>query len=192
MMSETDYRYCPFCGNMLLKKERYSFVCEKNNHHYYINPRPTNAVILQNKKGEILLVKRKYPPKKGLWDLPGGFTEPDETMEESVKREIREELGISINRFAYFSSYPNMYLYKGINSFTLMFVYVGTTLVETAISKADEISETTWFPHSKIPYNKIAFPGLGRAIKEYFIFSSLAALLRRPSTAKVRERYSNT
>lgn len=168
MISETDYCYCLVCGNKLLKKETYTFVCEKNNHHYYINPRPTNAVIFHNKKGEILLVKRKYPPKKGWWDLPGGFTEAEETMEESVKREIQEELGIQLKTFHYFSSYPNMYLYKNINSFTLMFVFV-SCIDKTKLTLADELTEAVFFPPDKIPYNKMAFPGLGRAIHDYLL-----------------------
>lgn len=166
MVSEIDYRFCPICGDSLIKKEAFSFVCKKHKHHYYINPRPTNAVIFFNAKGEILLVKRKYPPKKGWWDLPGGFTEADETMEESVKREIKEELGIKLRSFRYFSSYPNMYLYKGINSFTLMFVFV-SFIDKTTFSLADELVQAIFFPPDKIPYKKMAFPGLGKAIKEY-------------------------
>ena len=53
------------------------------------------AVIRQNKK--ILITKR---PEKGLlgglWEFPGGKKEPMETLEECLKREIREELNIEI------------------------------------------------------------------------------------------------
>jgi 8-oxo-dGTP diphosphatase len=43
---------------------------------------------------KVLLVRRKRAPFAGLWSLPGGKTERDETPRETVKRELREETGI--------------------------------------------------------------------------------------------------
>ena len=54
--------------------------------------------IIINDKDEILLMKRKTGTKleKGMWSRPGGTLEFGETAEETVKREIKEELGIDI------------------------------------------------------------------------------------------------
>lgn len=43
---------------------------------------------------EILLIQRKNAPGKGLWALPGGFINPNETLEQAALRELREETGI--------------------------------------------------------------------------------------------------
>jgi len=45
----------------------------------------------------VLLIKRKIEPFKNEWALPGGFVLDQETLEEAVERELREEAGVSIN-----------------------------------------------------------------------------------------------
>jgi ADP-ribose pyrophosphatase YjhB (NUDIX family) len=45
--------------------------------------------------GELLLVRRASRRGLGNWQLPGGYVEPDETIEEAVIREVREEAGIA-------------------------------------------------------------------------------------------------
>jgi ADP-ribose pyrophosphatase YjhB (NUDIX family) len=44
--------------------------------------------------GELLLVRRASRHGRGNWQLPGGFIEPDETLEHAVVREIEEETGV--------------------------------------------------------------------------------------------------
>ena len=45
--------------------------------------------------GRLLLVRRASRHGRGNWQLPGGFIEPDETIEQAVVREVLEESGIS-------------------------------------------------------------------------------------------------
>ena len=45
----------------------------------------------------VLLIKRKYEPFKGKWAIPGGFVLNNESLEEAVERELKEETGIKIN-----------------------------------------------------------------------------------------------
>ena len=44
-----------------------------------------------------ILIKRKNPPYKGSWALPGGFVEYGETVESAVLREVKEETGLEID-----------------------------------------------------------------------------------------------
>lgn len=45
----------------------------------------------------VLLIQRKYPPFKNSWAIPGGFVLTDESLEEAVRRELKEETGIEVN-----------------------------------------------------------------------------------------------
>ena len=44
----------------------------------------------------VVLVKRRHAPLAGCWSLPGGAVEVGETLQEGVRRELREEIGIEV------------------------------------------------------------------------------------------------
>jgi 8-oxo-dGTP diphosphatase len=59
-----------------------------------------DAIVFGYSKTEgvsVLLIKRKYPPYKDSWAIPGGFILQEESLEEAVKRELSEETGIKVN-----------------------------------------------------------------------------------------------
>ena len=63
------------------------------------------AVLRLESVPEILLVQRKDPPFEGLWALPGGFMEMEETLEEAARRELVEETGITAGELIRFETY---------------------------------------------------------------------------------------
>lgn len=55
------------------------------------------VALISNQQGKILIDRRKTQGEMGgLWEFPGGKIEVGETIEECIKREIKEELGIEI------------------------------------------------------------------------------------------------
>ena len=50
--------------------------------------------IVMNSKGEWLVVKKTYGGLKGMWSLPAGFVEGDETADNAAIREVKEETGL--------------------------------------------------------------------------------------------------
>lgn len=64
------------------------------NRSYY--PISVDSVVFGYDEGElkVALIERKKSPFKGMWAIPGGFMEGNETVEEAAFRELREETGI--------------------------------------------------------------------------------------------------
>ena len=60
------------------------------------HPLLTVDAVMNTLDGRIIFIKRKNPPFKGSWALPGGFVEYGETVEEAVIREVNEETGAII------------------------------------------------------------------------------------------------
>jgi ADP-ribose pyrophosphatase YjhB (NUDIX family) len=69
--------------------------CPACDYIQYLNPAPAAAAILL-RDGKLCLVKRKFPPKVGLWTLPAGFQEYDEEIGTCAVREVREETGLEV------------------------------------------------------------------------------------------------
>ena len=92
-----EKKFCPRCGAKLEKRrleDRERDFCPACRAPVYENPLPATAVVVFNERRELLLVQRAVEPGKGLWCLPGGFQETDETPEQCARRELREETGL--------------------------------------------------------------------------------------------------
>ena len=89
------FEFCPRCGSkpFNINDER-SRHCTNCNLTYYANASASTAAIITNSKGEVLLTTRAFNPAKGMLDLPGGFVDMNETAEEAIIRELKEELNI--------------------------------------------------------------------------------------------------
>lgn len=64
-----------------------------------------DAIILKDE--QVLLIKRGVEPFKGYWGLPGGYVGWDETIADAVKREVREELGVSVRSVKELKTYSD-------------------------------------------------------------------------------------
>ena len=90
-------RFCSHCGGAIVLRDedgRAREVCETCGTIFYRNPLPVAAAVVANERREVLLVKRSRPPEQGMWCLPIGFAELDESIEEAALRELHEEAGV--------------------------------------------------------------------------------------------------
>ena len=57
----------------------------------------TVDAVIEDAQGNIVLIKRKYPPFKDYYALPGGFIEKGENPKQAIRREVKEETNLNIN-----------------------------------------------------------------------------------------------
>lgn len=102
----------------------------------------------------VLLVKRKYPPFKGRWAIPGGFVKEKESLEQAVERELEEETGVKVNYLEQLYSFGNPK--RDPRSRIVTIAYYG--LVRSAsfeLFAATDAEDAQWFHLSELP--KLAF-----------------------------------
>jgi len=114
------FENCPHCGsgNFKVNNEK-SKKCADCGFAFYMNASAAVAGFITNEKGDLLVCKRAKEPAKGTYDLPGGFVDNDESAEQAIIRELKEELNAHATEVKYLFSLPNTYLYSGLTIPTL-------------------------------------------------------------------------
>lgn len=98
---------------------------------------------------QILLIQRKAPPFQGDWALPGGFLDPDETLDACAARELSEETGLSgldLHAFANFSA-PG----RDPRGWTVSAAYLGLATDGLQAKAGDDAQSLAWFPADNLP-----------------------------------------
>lgn len=139
------YEYCPMCGSHhFVENSEKSRKCENCGFELFMNPSAANVAFIMNKKGELLVERRKQEPAKGTLDLPGGFADPSETAEEGVCREVMEETGLKVTSARYIFSQPNIYRFSGVDIPTLDMFFICEVEDESKLQAADDAAECMW------------------------------------------------
>jgi len=113
--NKNTFIHCPCCGRATLGPgTEKSFVCSACQFVFYLNCAAAVMAVIVNKENQLLVTKRKHDPFKGTLDLPGGFAEPGESIEQGLIREVKEELNLDIIKLDYLCSVPNIYPYKSV------------------------------------------------------------------------------
>ncbi len=121
--------------------------------------RVTAAVIVH--EGRIFATQRGYGPYKDGWEFPGGKIEAGETPEQTIVREIREELNITIAADRYITTieydYPDFHL--SMDCFYAHIEDGQISLLEHEAARwitKDQLDEIAWLPADLllIPYLK--------------------------------------
>lgn len=151
--------YCRRCGATLSSTDAHTYTCE-NEHTIYLNADPAAGIWIINDKREVLVAVRAHEPGIGKLDSPGGFNDGAETNEDSIARELVEELGLSPTDYTkpeYLLSGIDSYLYGGEVLQVLTTVYWATLIGNPNIQALDDVAEATFMPIDQINPDDIYF-----------------------------------
>jgi 8-oxo-dGTP pyrophosphatase MutT (NUDIX family) len=115
--------------------------------------------IIVNANNQILLVKHVYAP---YWYLPGGATNKGEPVKAALIRELKEEVGLTVNEEPrLFGIYHQVN--EGVDDYPVIYIVKNFVLVEV---HSPEIEELGWFDHDELP--AMVSLATKRRITEYF------------------------
>lgn len=118
---------CPECGNMIF-------------------PRISPAVIVAVTDGDRLLLSKYAGRGFTRYALLAGYTEIGETLEQTVQREVMEEVGLRVKNIRYYKSQP-----WGIDGNVLMGFYCDLDGPDEIHIDENELAMAAWFPRGEIP-----------------------------------------
>ncbi len=122
----------------------------------YKRPSVTTDVVLivsnKDRQRKVLLIRRKNPPYKGYWALPGGFIDVKETLKQCAVRELAEETGVQLSeedlKFLLIADNPK----RDPRTRVISVVYLAEgQMADFAPSAADDAAEVGWFPINTLP-----------------------------------------
>jgi NAD+ diphosphatase len=139
------HRFCPACGSALAST-RGGWVlqctaCARENF-----PRTDAAVIMLITKDDKLLLGQsvRFPPEFNFYSTLAGFVEPGEALEDAVRREVFEEVGVRVGEVMYHSSQPWPF------PASIMLGYYGVALTDDIVLQESEMRDAKWFTAADI------------------------------------------
>jgi len=141
---DRTHRYCGRCGTPTnTRADERARECPACGLVAY--PRVSPAMMALVTRGRELLLARSARFATGMYSALAGFVEPGETIEDCIRREVREEVGVEIEAPAYFASQSWAFPHSLMIAFTA--VYAGGEI------RLDdpEIEDARWFPLDALP-----------------------------------------
>lgn len=162
-------KFCPKCGSpdFSVSGER-SLKCGNCGFHFFINASAAVAALVNDGAGKLMLVTRGVEPDYGKLDLPGGFVDPGETVENAVRRELIEELGLKVKSMKYLGSAPNEYIFSAYSVFTIDFAFEVVAETLENLNPMDDILKYRFYAENEFDYDDIPAPSMKHFVKEFF------------------------
>jgi ADP-ribose pyrophosphatase YjhB (NUDIX family) len=134
-------------------------VCDNCNTIHYRNPLVVVGTIPEW-EDRILLCKRAIEPRYGLWTLPAGFMENEESASEGAAREALEEANARVE-------IQDLYTVYSIPHISQVYMMFRARLLDTDFSPGTESLEVKLVTEAEIPWDQIAFTMVKRTLEHY-------------------------
>ena len=142
---DRNHRYCSRCGAPVVQRpEERSRACTQCRLRFYPPVTPAVMVLITDGAKRVLLARKPASPP-GRFSALAGFVEPGETLEATIARETREEVGVEVKNIRYFGSQPWPFPHSLMIAFTAEY--------ESGEVRPDgvEIEEARWFAVDELP-----------------------------------------
>lgn len=156
--------FCVLCGSPLVIKVfegRELEACPNDDFVLWRDPKVAAAIVVEA-EGGIVLGRRAIQPGYGLWCLPGGFVNDDESPAEAVARECREEIGAAVEVDSVLDVYHGA---KTTAPSIVVVAYRGHLAAGEKVAAGAEMLEVGVFRLDALP--PIAFPSHREALARY-------------------------
>lgn len=157
----TLFTYCSWCAGELKQKTQTEHICTVCHRTTYNNPRASTGVFIVNGPS-VLLAIRKEKPHKGKLDVIGGFLEFNEDPIAGLKREVKEETGLSIKNISLIGVYCGLYN-EDVSYCTLMYI---AEIKSGTLIPGDDVASLVWHPIKDVPTKDFAWPWMKDALTE--------------------------
>lgn len=155
--------HCPRCGTIMQQRQiegRSRETCPACQYICYRNPIPAVGVVVAL-EGRIVLVRRKFEPRKNYWCLPAGYMELGESTEAAAIRECQEESGLLVQ----IESLLGVYSF-GSGSLSGLVIIYAATHVGGSLQAGDDAEEVGTFALDALP-SPLAFCTHLQAIEDW-------------------------
>ena len=141
---DRSYQFCSQCAEKTetMTTER-AKKCPKCGLQVYPPISPSIIVLISN--GDKLLLARGHKWGPNLFSVIAGFVEPGESLEEAVKREVREEVGLEVKNISYFGSQSWPFPHSLMLGFTADYASGQITVAP------NELETANWFSIDNLP-----------------------------------------
>lgn len=105
----------------------------------------------QNNGLYVLLIQQKFGTQESYWALPGGLVKNDESLQDAVKRELKEETNITVNYFEQLYTFGDD-VFRDPRNRVISIAYFALVDSSKLVAKADSDAEhAQWFKINEIP-----------------------------------------
>lgn len=152
-----EMNYCRRCGAPLTSHSPKEFVCD-NGHTIFAASSPAVGIFFITPDKKVILSRRGIEPHKGMLDSIGGFVDDEETLEQAVIREVKEEVGLDKTNYSnlhYLTSAVGHYPYGNeIITVVTAFYWAEVESIDTMLAE-DDVAEVIQLDVGSINYEEV-------------------------------------